>query len=109
MSLDDLPRMDHAEFRDLGFLQEVNRLVLHPCGLALAVEPDGTLSVLDDHADPEGFVFVLGNASDDDKRRFRDNVGRVRNAMGIHTTARQDLFGAASPIQSPDDAVVRMP
>lgn len=38
----DMPikRMGAREFRDLGLLQEVNRLFLHPRGLALEVETD---------------------------------------------------------------------
>lgn len=31
--------MDVEEFRELGYLQEVNRRVLHPLGLALSVNP----------------------------------------------------------------------
>lgn len=34
----DINYMDPNEFRDGGYLHEVNRLVLHPLGLALSVE-----------------------------------------------------------------------
>jgi hypothetical protein len=39
-----LRRMSIAEFRAFGYLQEVNRLLLHPLGLALevVVAGDGT-------------------------------------------------------------------
>jgi hypothetical protein len=43
---DGIRRMDIAEFRELGYLQEVNRLVLHPCGLALEVVPPWELDDL---------------------------------------------------------------
>lgn len=33
----DVPRMPIREFMDDGYLQEVNRRLLHPCGLALEV------------------------------------------------------------------------
>lgn len=36
--MSEIKYMDIAEFRKVGFLQEVNRKVLHPCGLALEVE-----------------------------------------------------------------------
>lgn len=57
-------RMGAAEFRKLGFLQEVNKLVLHPCGLALEVivnkETGATQfgEVWDFRDDPEGMVFA---------------------------------------------------
>lgn len=57
--------MDVAEFRRLGYLQEVNRRLLHPLGLALevAVGPDGTetLGRIQDHRDdPEGAWYGPG-------------------------------------------------
>lgn len=58
-----MKRMTVEEFVRSGFLQEVNRLVLHPCGLALEVqvEADGTMSfggVQDYRDDPEGMIFA---------------------------------------------------
>lgn len=38
--------IDIQEFRELGFLQEVNRLVLHPCGLALQASSPWSLEQL---------------------------------------------------------------
>jgi hypothetical protein len=53
------------EFRERGYLQEVNRLFFHPLGMALAVEQgdDGEwrfVGVLDARDDPEGFMFEDG-------------------------------------------------
>lgn len=33
----DIPRMPIAEFRETGYLHEINRLLLHPLGLAMEV------------------------------------------------------------------------
>lgn len=57
--MDNIKKMSAKEFRELGLLQEVNRLYLHPMGLALeiVVEDDGTEhfgEVWDYRADPEG-------------------------------------------------------
>lgn len=57
-----IKRIPIKEFRDLGYLQEVNRLFLHPHGLALevVVNEDGTESlggVWDSRDDPEGIYF----------------------------------------------------
>lgn len=45
------------EMGEIGLVQEVNRLLLHPIGLALARHEDGTLTVLTD-PDPEGWRFA---------------------------------------------------
>jgi hypothetical protein len=53
--------MDITEFRSVGYLHEVNRLVLHPSGLALVVEAgeDGERisGVMDNRDDPEGIIL----------------------------------------------------
>lgn len=59
---DDIKRIDIKEFREFGYLQEVNRRFLHPLGLALevVVEEDGTErlgGVWDYRDDPEGMAF----------------------------------------------------
>ena len=58
-----IKRIDITEFRQQGFLQEVNRQFLHPLGLALEVtiEDDGTErlgGVWDYRDDPEGILFA---------------------------------------------------
>ncbi len=58
----DIKRIDIAELRSLGVLHELNRLFLHPLGLALEVriDEDGKESlggVWDYREDPEGILF----------------------------------------------------
>lgn len=58
----DRPMMDLDEFRDSGYLQEINRRFLHPLGLALGMTEDedgsvGFAGVWDARHDPDGFVF----------------------------------------------------
>lgn len=60
---DGIRRIDIKEFREAGYLQEVNRRFLHPLGLALevVVEEDGTErlgGVWDYRDDPEGMAFT---------------------------------------------------
>ena len=63
---DDIKRMPIKEFRELGFIQEINRRFLHPCGLALEVILDtetgeGKLGgIWDFRDDPEGMAFADG-------------------------------------------------
>lgn len=54
--------IDIKEFREFGYLQELNRCFLHPLGLALEViiGDDGTETlggIWDSRDDPEGFIF----------------------------------------------------
>jgi hypothetical protein len=63
--MSDIKKMTPAEFRDLGYLQELNRRFLHPLGLALEVKVDehGVESfgdVWDYRDDPEGMLFDDG-------------------------------------------------
>lgn len=44
------------EMGEIGLVQEVNRQLLHPVGLALMRHSDGTLTVLSD-PDPKGWVY----------------------------------------------------
>jgi len=58
----DIKYIDIKEFRELGILQELNRLFLHPLGLALevAIEDDGTEKlgrIWDYREDDEGIKY----------------------------------------------------
>jgi len=58
----EIKRMDVKEFREMGLLQEVNRLFFHPLGLALevVVADDGSESlggIWDYRDDPEGMLY----------------------------------------------------
>jgi len=56
-------RIDIKEFRELGILHEINRLFLHPLGLALEVEIDDETGeehlggIWDCRDDPEGILY----------------------------------------------------
>ena len=61
--VDEIKRMNIKEFREEGYLQEVNRRLLHPLGLALEVilEEDGSErlgGVWDYRDDHEGIIFA---------------------------------------------------
>lgn len=58
----EIKYMDIKEFREKGFLQEVNRRFFHPLGLALSVEidEDGLErlgKIWDYRDDPEGMLY----------------------------------------------------
>lgn len=67
-------RMDLREFRQFGYLQEVNRQFFHPLGLALEVRvnEDGTEElggIWDYRHDPEGLYYGEGMLSMDKAAR----------------------------------------
>lgn len=87
---DNVKRMDIKEFREIGFLQEVNRCFLHPLGLALEVfqNEDGTESlggIWDYRDDPEGMIFSAGVID-------RDKVSRVLEERMKHLYHRMKMF-----------------
>ena len=87
-----IKRMSVHDFRILGYLQEVNRRVLHPAGLALEVHIDGAGTerlggVWDYRDDAEGIVFEPGTLSSAKAALVDEEIAR-------HSVARVDLFGA---------------
>ena len=76
---DEIKRMDIRDFREEGYLQEVNRRFFHPMGLALEVRrnKDGTeelSGVWDCRDDPEGIVYGEETMS----RRKAVHISRLR-------------------------------
>lgn len=69
--MEEVKRIDLNEFKEEGFLQEVNRLFFHPLGLALEVivDEDGNVErlggVWDYRDDPEGIFFANNSLSSD--------------------------------------------
>lgn len=88
--------MSIDEFVSLGLLQEVNRQLLHPMGVALSVilEDDGSMrwgEIVDYRTDPEGMAFadLLATPEAEDKfisvARMFEAKRAVRQAtLGFH-------------------------
>jgi hypothetical protein len=57
--MSDVKKIDIEEFRNFGFLQEVNRQFFHPLGLALEVDPIKNIivGIWDCRDDPEGIYY----------------------------------------------------
>ena len=56
-----MKKMSITEFRELGLLQEINRQILHPMGLALSAKYVNDKEIIDclidAREDPEGMCF----------------------------------------------------
>lgn len=88
----EVKRISIKEFRSLGFIQEINRLFLHPCGLALEVILDKetgeeTLGgVWDYRDDPEGMLFADGMIS-------AEKAASVEKLRTAKSDFRKENFG----------------
>lgn len=96
------------EFREGGYLQEVNRLFFHPLGLALALnverddegnlryeeDPEGwfRVQVWDERDDPEGWFFAEGELN-------HEHVRKIRAEVSAKSEVRRRVAGAV--IQPP--------
>jgi hypothetical protein len=89
---DEIKRIPIKEFRELGFIQEINRRLLHPCGLALEVILDKetgkeTLGgVWDYREDPDGISYQNGVLS-------LDKYMSVENLFLSKTDYRRNNLG----------------
>lgn len=90
------------EFRESGYLQELNRRFLHPLGLAMSVSIDDDDNetfgeIWDSREDPEGICF-----------RFQLNPAhaeRVDSELESHSAARVAKFGSViQPIKEGSNA-----
>jgi hypothetical protein len=86
-----LKRMDIAEFRNEGYLQEVNRQFFHPLGLDLVtnITEDGIESlggIWDHRDDPEGVFY-------EDADLDITKAERIRNFMRTRMRPRLEAVG----------------
>lgn len=101
--LPDAPREGEitvAEFRAGGYLQEVNRRLLHPLGLALVAESLEGFEVIrgvrDDRADPEGIIYAAGTIPEAERAR----AARIDAEWATRATARLlELGYVVQPIE----------
>lgn len=104
--MSDIKYMDLNEFREAGFLQEVNRLFFHPLGLALEIAIDQKtnqmrLSGIRDYREsPEGCIFAGVP-----KEQALRNASYVYQEILNRKQARLDKLGWV--IQPPTDLDVK--
>ncbi len=92
------PKMSVKDFREAGYLQELNRQFLHPLGVAMevVVDDDKTESfglVWDSRDDPEGYYFGLAESDTDRVDRFRANAEKIKTEQDARQATRQKALG----------------
>jgi len=90
--------IDIKEFREKGYLQEVNRRFFHPLGLALAVDKkdDGTevlKEVWDSREDVEGFFYDIKNSDQERKDKFKKNAEFIDSQFKKYEENRKETLG----------------
>jgi hypothetical protein len=99
--MEDIKHIDIREFREAGYLHEVNRLFFHPLGLALEVaqEDDGSEhlgGVWDYREDAEGIYFSRDYIS-------REKIESIQRIVDARRPVRESKLGFW--IQEPGDVV----
>ena len=96
---DEIKLIDVKEFRELVYLQELNRQFLHPLGLALEVVIDGDTGnesvggVWDYREDPEGISYGIGQSDLERVQRFADKAQYVESEKQRIAQSRNNLLG----------------
>ena len=90
--------MSIKEFREKGYLQELNRQFLHPFGLALeiVIEPDGEeklSSVWDCREDKEGIIYDINNSDEERKAKFKIKKENIENELKLRNIERKKTLG----------------
>lgn len=93
--MSEIKHIDIKEFRELGFLQELNRQFLHPLGMALSIEIDeeGNESlggIWDYRDDPEGMLYDDSMLELD---KFKSNVEYVKEQWKDKENTRNEILG----------------
>lgn len=93
--MSEIKRIDIKEFREQGYLQELNRQFLHPLGMALEIiiDDDGNEKlggVWDYRDDPEGMLYAEEIVKLD---RFKENIDRIAQEYLVKAQYRKDKYG----------------
>lgn len=93
-----IKRIDIKEFREKGYLQELNRRFLHPLGMALEVIVDDNGEeklggIWDYRKGDEGIYYDIKNSDEDRKKRFKDNKYFVDKEFNLRFKSRKDILG----------------
>ena len=98
--MNKVKRISIKEFRESGYLQELNRTFLHPLGLALEVVIDNDEEVLggvwDYRKDKEGIYYALNNKELTDENRlnnFRRKSEFIQSEMKLRKQDRVKKLG----------------
>lgn len=93
-----IKRIDIKEFREKGYLQELNRRFLHPLGLALEILIDDSGNeklggVWDYREDKEGVIYDISNSNLERKTIFNDKKLFINKEFENRCRDRKEILG----------------
>lgn len=96
--MSELKKMGVKEFRELGYLQELNRQFLHPLGLALEIvvdddENESFGKVWDSREDPQGIIYDIANSDSERRTKFFKNCAFVESERQKFEKSRIETLG----------------
>lgn len=98
MHEDKIKLINIKEFREKGYLQELNRLFLHPIGLAMAIGinehgEEFFNGIWDYRKDAEGIYYDLKNSNEERISKFLKNEKFIKLEIEKRRSKRIDLLG----------------
>lgn len=95
---DEVKRIDIKEFREKGYLQELNRRFLHPLGLALEIiiEDNGEErlgGIWDYRDDPEGMSYDLKHSDLERINKFVEKANNINREWNRKIMRRVGSLG----------------
>lgn len=96
--MNNIKKINIKEFRELGYLQEVNRLFFHPLGLSLEIiqDEDGTeeLDGIGDYrTSTEGLYFDLKNSDKETIQKFKEKAQYIDKEFREKSKNRNNILG----------------
>lgn len=96
--MEEIKKIEIKEFREKGYLQELNRRFLHPLGLALEIliENDGSEKlggIWDYRNDLEGIYYDYANSNTERQNKFIKNKEFIDNEFNIRNKNRKNILG----------------
>lgn len=92
-----IKKIDIKEFRESGYLQEVNRRFFHPLGLALEVSINNNIEAIsgiwDKRDDKEGIYFDIQNSASERKDKFLKNKKNIDSLLKERVNLRKSELG----------------
>jgi hypothetical protein len=91
--------MSGDEFREKGYLQEVNRRFFHPLGIALAAITNNAtgeiigFQIVDDRDDSYGTIYDLKNSDVERIKRFQKNETFINEEIKKRSVERLNMLG----------------
>ncbi len=91
-------KIDIKEFREFGYLQELNRQFLHPLGLALEIKIDeqgqeSLSSIWDYRQDPEGLFYAAADRPKELRIQFLEKAKRIEKEKLKKQLQRTEQLG----------------